>query len=60
MVGKLEKSVWAQEVNYDEIYSEKYDAQDNMLSNAYDALNRFYQKDQRRSKTQKKYKDCWQ
>jgi len=59
-VGKSRKSVWAQEVNYDDLYSEKYDVQESMLSNAHEALNRFYQKDQKRSKVQKKYKDCWQ
>jgi hypothetical protein len=39
-VGKSKRSVWAQEVNYDDLYPEKFDTQDNILSHAYDALNR--------------------
>ncbi|MDD3014536.1 MAG: hypothetical protein PHC34_12610 [Candidatus Gastranaerophilales bacterium] len=57
---KSKNSVWAQEVNYDELHSEKYDIQNSMLADAYEALNRFYKKDQRRSKFQKRSKDCWQ
>ena len=56
---KNKNSVWAQEVEYGEIYSEKTKKED-FLNESYEALNRLYRKEQKRSKIAKRKKYCWQ
>ena len=58
-MGKNKNSVWAQEVDYGEIYEEKH-SQENFLNESYEALNRLYCKEQKRSKSAKRKRHCWQ
>jgi hypothetical protein len=60
-VGKNKHSVWAQEVQYDEINKQ---VNSNIIASlsveAHEALARFCQKEQKRGKTSKKRRHCWQ
>lgn len=56
-MGKNKYDMW----NYDfEEEATNNSSKGEMLNDAYDALNRFYQKEQKRGKPLKKRKSCWQ
>lgn len=61
-MSKNKSSIWAQEVQYDELFnnSDHYNVAEKLLNEAYEALNRFSQKELKRGKIQKKVKQCWQ
>jgi len=60
-VGKNKHSLWAQEVQYQEIYDDvDSGVAKTVLTDAYEALTRFCQKEQRRGKDLKKRGHCWQ
>ena len=55
-VGRNKDSIWAQEIQLEEIEELELE----ILEEAYEALNRFCQKETKRSKNSKKIKQCWQ
>lgn len=60
-MGKNKHSVWAQEVQYEEVISEMDGgAAKTVLNDAYEALSRFCQKEQKRGKTSRNRRHCWQ
>lgn len=60
-MGKNKHSVWAQEVQIEEVsYGTVGNNCTNILQEAHDALSRFCQKEQKRGKTSKKRRHCWQ
>ena len=56
---KHNSSEWLNEFSH-EVYEKKSENREDILGDAHEALNRFYQKETRRSKTAKQKKFCWQ
>ncbi|MFH0702632.1 MAG: hypothetical protein V2B14_03730 [bacterium] len=61
-MNEKNQSVWAQEVQYEEINQVvcENEIPEDLMNKAYEAFNRFYQKEQRRNKSPKRKKPCWQ
>ena len=55
---KFNSNDWSNDFNYDDFETKSNN--ENILSEAHEALNRFYQKESKRSKTTKQKKHCWQ
>ena len=58
-MGKNKNSVWAQEVQFGEIYQSE-NSKEGFLNESYEALSKMYQKEQKRSKISKRKRQCWQ
>lgn len=58
MVNGRNFSDWAKEVDLVELHHEK-DFYDEILENAYEAINKFCRKEQKRSKIAQRKRHCW-